>query len=293
MGWEPAEGLQRRCFRLKRGRYRLAPPIVARPIERTGQPRSGSPEPDEAAWLRARRERRVRKTLGMVVLAALLVAVAIAIDKGSGGAPPRPGSKAARADVAAVGRLLDGLPESGVTLGSPRAPVTVTEFADLECPFCRAFAKGAERSLINGEVRNGSVKLVYRSLCTATCSGPLGHAGFAGQQAAAYAAGPQGRAWFYIELFYYEQGAEGTDYVSTRFLDGLARQIPGLNFAQWRSELSAPGLRAQVAADERAASAARIGTTPSLVIRGPGGRSRTIQGIPTYSSLLATIKSVR
>ncbi|MBV9533818.1 MAG: hypothetical protein JO321_00220, partial [Solirubrobacterales bacterium] len=73
-----------------------------------------------------RRERRWRRAAGVVLIAVAFVAVAIAISRGTGGAPPKPGSPQARADASAVARLLRGIPQSGLTLGSPRAPVTVT-----------------------------------------------------------------------------------------------------------------------------------------------------------------------
>ena len=42
---------------------------------------------------------------------------------------------------------------------------------------------------------------------------------------------------------YNEQGAEGTNYVTESYLQGLAKQIPGLNFKKWMSDrkLAEPG----------------------------------------------------
>jgi protein-disulfide isomerase len=229
----------------------------------------------------------------LVLIVVAFVAVGIAISRGGATAPPKPGSPRAKADVAAVTGRLRGIPQSGVTLGSPRAPVTVTEFADLECSFCRGFALGAERELISREVREGRVKLVYRSLCTATCTGPLGHAGFAGQQSAAYAAGIQNRGWHYIELFYEEQGGEDTGYVTPLYLDGLARQLSGLDYRRWSSDKNLPQLRREVAADERAATTQGFARTPTIVVRGPRGTARPIVGDPSYGQLRAAIDSVR
>ena len=226
------------------------------------------------------------------MLVAAFIAVAIAISRGAGSGPPKPGSPRARADAAAVARLLHGIPQSGLTLGSPQAPVTVTEFADLECSSCRAVALGAERALIARDVRRGEVKLRYRSLCTATCTGPLGHAGFAAQQSAAYAADLQGRAWNYIELFYAEQGSEGTGYVTPHYLDGLARQVPGLDYGKWRADRGLPRLREQLAADERAASAQGLATTPTILVQGPHGKAQPIVGETGYRTLRAAIESV-
>jgi protein-disulfide isomerase len=188
---------------------------------------------------------------------------------------------------------LAGIPQSGVWLGSAHAPVTVTEFADLECSVCRGFALGAERQLISHQVRAGHVKVVYRSLCTATCNGPLGQGGFPGQQSAAYAAGIQNRSWHYIELFYEEQGGEGTSYVTPRYLDGLARQLSGLDYQKWISDKRLPQLRAQVAADERGASAQGFRSTPTIVVSGPRGTGHPIIGDPSYGQLRAAIASVQ
>ena len=47
--------------------------------------------------------------------------------------------------------------------------------------------------------------------------------------------------WDYLELFYHEQGEEGSGYVTERYLRGLASQVPGLNLAAWsaaRSQLT-------------------------------------------------------
>ena len=265
---------------------------MARPTQRTPPPRSSDPEERDEVWLRARRERRLRKSLGAVLVMVAFVAVGIALSQGRGGAPPKFGSPAAAHDAAAVAALLPGIPESGTTLGSPHAPVTVTEYADLECSFCRAFAQGAEQQLIEQEVRSGQVKLVYRSLCTATCTGPLGRARVAPQQAAAYAAGLQGRAWYYIELFYKEQGGEGTGYVSAYYLNGLARQIPGLNYRRWQADSHLPTLRAQVSGDQRTAARLGFGTTPTTVVQGPRGKANPIVGEPSFTQLQAAIRSV-
>jgi protein-disulfide isomerase len=237
--------------------------------------------------------RPLRRRPGFLLIALALIAVGIAVSRGRSSGLPAPGSPEARADAAAVARLLRGIPESGMTLGSPRAPVTVTEFADLECSLCRTFALGPEQELISREVRRGEVRLRYRSLCTATCTGTLGPPGFTLQQTAAYAAGLQHRGWYYIDLFYVEQGRQGTGYATPAYLDGLARQISGLDYARWLSEKSQPRLRAELAADQRAAGARGITSAPAIVVQGPRGSSRPLLGDTAYSTLRAAVSSAR
>jgi protein-disulfide isomerase len=259
---------------------------------------------------RAEREQRVRRMRmlgGVVVLAVAIVAVVIAISvKGGGsGHAPKPTSAAAKADITAVSNLLAGIPQSGETLGSPSAPVTITEYADLECPVCDAFALPTSRStsdgtpgsgyldqLISQYVRPGKVKIVYRSLETATGNGPNASM-WVPQQAAAYAAGLQNKAWNFLELFYYEQQSETSSYVNPTFIKGIAEQIPGLNVSKWASDSQSQTLAAQVASEGQTAQAHGFSYTPTIVVQGPKGQAAPIQSLPqSYSQITSEIKSV-
>ena len=192
-------------------------------------------ERDRAAA--ARRTRRIRSMGGIVVLVVAVVAVLIAVSSsgGSSGTGLQKG-KTQTATVAAVQKLLTGVPQSGATLGSPSAPVTMTYYGDLECPICRDFTlNGGLAPLIANEVRSGKVKIVYKAFQTATKDPTV----FKTQQIAALAAGQQQRFWNFSELFYREQGAEGTGYVNESYLSGLAKQIPGFNLTKWSSDRAA------------------------------------------------------
>lgn len=247
---------------------------------------------EQARAERDRRARRVRTLLGVVLAAVVLVAIAIAISVGGGSSTPPPNSSSAKRAGAAVAAELAGIPQSGSTLGAGRAKVTVTEFGDLQCPICRDFALGAESSLISNDVRSGKVKLVYRSLETATGNSPDPSV-FATQQAAALAAGLQKHAWDFILLFYRQQGTEGTAYVTAAYLSALARQIPGLNFNKWASDRSSSSLSAQVVADGQAAAAKGYNSTPTIVVEGPKGAAQPIVGSTDYAGLESAIRSVQ
>jgi len=247
---------------------------------------------ERARQERQRRQRRLRLVSGVVIAAVAVVAVAVAISSGSGNASSgiQTGAKA-NATVSGVETLLAGISQNGNTLGNPNAKVTVTEFGDLECPICRDFALGAENTLIAKDVRAGKVKLVYRSLETATGNGPDPGV-FPSQQAAALAAGLQKREWDYVELFYHEQGTEDTNYVNDAYLDGLARQISGLNFAKWNSDRGSSTLTSQVTADEQAAASKGYRYTPTIIVTGPKGQAQAIVGDTDYGTLQRAIQSV-
>jgi hypothetical protein len=67
-----------------------------------------------------------------------------------------------------VSELLAGIPQDGPTLGEPKAPITLRVFADLECPTVRRFVVSRLPAIISTWVRNGVIKLEYRSLETDT-----------------------------------------------------------------------------------------------------------------------------
>ncbi len=127
---------------------------------------------------------------------------------------------------------------------------------------------GSFPTFIEDQVRLGTVKIIYRSLCTVTCNGQ-GQRVFDRQQVAAYAAGGQDLFSDYAVLFAREQRAEGSDYVTQRYLTNLTGQIPALNVGVWQRDRRDHALLAQVRADERAASKARLQSTPTLIFIGP------------------------
>lgn len=241
---------------------------------------------------RARQRRRLQTLGGVIVAAAIVIVAAIVISSsgGSSAAAPKPSSAAAKQAAKTVNAQLAGIPQQGNVLGSPNAKVTMTEYGDLVCPVCKAFALGAEKKLIANEVRAGKVKIVYKALETA--SGTANNSMFVPSQAAVLAAGKQNLGWNYIELFYHEQGDETTSYVTDDYLNGLAGQIPKLNYSKWSSDRQSSALAAQVRQDETAAATAGYGSTPTLLISGPKRQAQPIVGDTDYSSLQAAIKSV-
>lgn len=244
---------------------------------------------EQALSARARRD-RLRMVGGVVVLAVAIVAVLIAVSSGgNSGATGLQKGKAQSQTVAAVNRLLAGIPQSGATLGSPKAPVTMTYYGDLECPICRDFTlSGGFPQLVANEVRAGKVKVIYKSFETATQDPTV----FKTQQVAALAAGQQQHFWNFTELFYHEQGAEGSGYVNESYLQGLANQVTGLDVSKWSSDRASGTLSTQVAADEQAGTTAGVQGTPTLVFAGPKGSTATASSVPSYSALQAAVKKV-
>ena len=213
--------------------------------------------------------RRTRLTqLGIVVSVVVVAIVVILIATGGGSKKGIPTSKHERNSVVSeVSALVGGIHQSGNVLGSPTAPVTLQYFGDLECPICKEFTLGALPTLIQKYVRAGKLRVEYRSMETATREPEV----FKNQQIAAYAAGKQNKAWNFIETFYHEQGEEDSGYVTEKYIQGIASQVPGLNLAQWSGDRSDPEFANQVTTDAQAANNNGFTGTPSFLVGHSGG----------------------
>jgi protein-disulfide isomerase len=220
-------------------------------------------------------KRRARLTqLGIVVAVVVVAVVVILIATGGGSKSGLPTSKhEENATVAEISKLLDGIPQSGSALGAPTAPLTLKYFGDLQCPICKDFTLGALPSIIPQWVRTGKLRIEYLSMETATREPEI----FDKQQIAAYAAGKQSKGWNYIETFYHEQGEENTEYVNEQYLQGIARQVPGLNLAKWESDRNDPALSNQVETDKQIANNEGFNGTPSFLIGHTGGALKRLE----------------
>jgi protein-disulfide isomerase len=180
---------------------------------------------------------------------ALIVALAALLLAPGAASAAVPGSQD-------VGRLLRGVPQHGAWLGSPKAPVVLVEYVDLQCPFCAAFAQRTLPSIVRSHVRTGRVRVLFRGLA------------FVGPDSLralrwTYGAGRQDKLWNVLEVLYANQGAENKGWVTQALLDSVARGVPGLDLGRLRRDAAATG--AQVEAASAAAQAAHVPGTPYLL----------------------------
>lgn len=247
---------------------------------------------EQARAQRIRRQQRLRMVGGTVLGAIVIVVVLVLVNSGGGKKGGLQTGTQANATSASVNQLLTGIPQSGATLGNPKAPVTMTYYGDYQCPVCKDFTvSGGFPQLVANDVRSGKVKVVYKSFCTATCNGPDPNV-FNTQQVAGLSAGEQSKFWQFTELFYHEQGQENTTYVNENYLQGLAKQIPGLNLTTWQSDRNNASLTSQVNADQSTARSIGVSGTPTLIFKGPKGQAVPNSAVPTYAQLQQAIKQV-
>jgi protein-disulfide isomerase len=252
--------------------------------QRRDQAREQRKATEEATAAEAARRRRLIQLGGVAaVVVVAIVAIVIATSKSKNPATEShapTNTSAKNAAVSTVESELNGIPQSGNVLGKPNAPVTMQYFGDLECPYCREFTLSALPSIIQNEVRTGKLKIEYKSMETATRNPPV----FLKQQSAAYAAGKQNKAWYFIELFYNEQGKEDTGYATESYFQGLAEQVPGLNLSQWHADRKSEALEAEVLADEKEASEIGFTGTPSFMLGKTGQKLKPFSSTSLESS---------
>jgi protein-disulfide isomerase len=246
--------------------------------QRREQARAERKALEEAETAKAVRRTRLTQ-LGIVatIVVVAIVVIAIAAGGGSGGKGTgklaKSGSPTEQKVVTEVNGLVGGIPQNGNALGSTNAPVTLIYFGDLECPVCKEFTLGALKPIIEKWVRPGKLRIEYRSLETATREPEV----FKTQQIAALAAGKQKLMWQYLELFYHEQGAEGSGYVTESYLQGLARQVPGLNFASWSEQRKDPTFENAITTDAQLANNQAFNGTPSFMLGRTGSPAKKLQ----------------
>jgi protein-disulfide isomerase len=236
---------------------------------------------EEAEAATAQRRKRLIQ-LGSVAAAVIVIIAVILVATSGGGSdetklPPTKGSVTQVPAVKEVSSLIGGIPQKGNTLGSPSAPVTMQYFGDLECPICKDFTLGALKPLVEKYVRAGKLRIEYRNLQTATREPET----FRNQQIAAMAAGKQNKAWYYIELFYHQQGQEDSGYVTEKYLQTLAQQVPGLNLATWTADRGNGEFTNTITSDAQLANNSGFTGTPSFLIGKTGEQSKKFE----YSSL--------
>ncbi len=219
----------------------------------------------------------------LVVVAAVAIVLGVVLGGGKSSAPP----------VAAVGSLQNGLPgaaevdamfkgipQHGMTLGRASAPVTLIEYVDLQCPYCKQMEVGTMPDLLTRYVRSGKAKIVARPLAFSSDS--------AKGRNAMIAAGLQNRAFNFAEVLYLNQGTENTGWLNDEMIAQAAASIPGLRVADLLAARKGVGVSKVATQIDSISHAGRIDATPTFVIQNGIGSKATLVA-PSEAGLRAAI----
>jgi protein-disulfide isomerase len=224
--------------------------------------------------------RRLSVLLGLFGAALLIVVIAVAVSTHDANEASKPKAQAAKRDVT---RILRGIPQQGLSLGDPNAPLVLVEFADLQCPYCKEFAATSWPNIVQRYVRTGKVRMELRLM---DFLGP--DSGKASK--VMMAAARQNRMWDASMRFYDVQGQENSGYVTDRFLRDVLGGVRGLDVARVMRERNSRQIRDDLAAVHSLQSRYGVTSTPTVLI-GTDVNDLTVvsEGVPTEDQLAQAI----
>jgi protein-disulfide isomerase len=235
---------------------------------------------EAAEQARLRRQRLVQLGSAAVLLAIVAVVGVIIVSQSGSGS----GGDTKLEGVSQVQSELHGLDQQGLTLGDPKAKVTVVEFGDLQCPVCKAYSEQIMPEVIKRPVRSGDAKLEFRNW---TIIGPQSKPA----ATAALAASEQGRYWSFITLFYRNQGQENSGYVTDSFLEAVAKGAGVADIAKWNQDRESSRWDAQLAQTDTQAGQLGLTGTPGFLFEGPNGQ-KTVPSPGSAAAIESAIRAV-
>jgi protein-disulfide isomerase len=224
---------------------------------------------------------------GVVVLAIVGVVLAVTLSGGS---------KKVASDVPTVGSLQNGLPgasdvaamykgipQKGLFLGSPFAPVQMVIYIDLQCPICQNFETTDLPTLVSKYVKPGKVRIETKPWAFI---GPDSVRG----QAAMFAAAKQNKAYNFASVLYDNQGTENTGWLDDTMIAQIAASVPGMQVHQLLNDRSAGDVKKQSDAVAASAQAKGVTGTPTIFV-GKTGSKQTLVGAPGAAPTLPEVET--
>lgn len=252
-----------------------APPPVARRGERR----------------RASRKVLVIAAVAGLVIAGVVVGIALAVggkDSSSSSTTPSIGSlKNALPFAAVVQREFKGIPQHGLVLGSPKAPVTMVEYIDLQCPSCRAFETSVLPSIVPEFVRTGKLKIEARPIAF------IGPDSIPARKAM-IAASEQSRAFNFAQVTYANQGTENTGWLNQTFIQNAAASVPGMAVHKLLDDQDSTFVTNATNRIDAQATLDNVSQTPTLLLGKTGSKLSPVSSAATFdpAKLAAAIRGL-
>ncbi len=152
--------------------------------------------------------------------------------------------------------------DEATAFGPADAALTVVEFSDFECPYCRKLADALKAAA----EQHGSVRVIFRhypmdSACNAAVEGKF-HEFACGAAKASLCAEAQGRFWPMHDVLFENQRALGPSELSNH------ARTAGLDVAAFETCLGAPETAARLERDLARAQRLKLKGTPSWFVNG-------------------------
>lgn len=167
---------------------------------------------------------------------------------------PKAAPAAAAAEPAAKVDVKDLALGNAPILGPKNAPVTIVEYSDFECPYCKRGDQSLKEAIA---AYDGKVKVAFKHY-------PLPfHKKAPGASKAAMAAGEQGKFWEFHDLLFEHQQNLGSEETYIKYAEQL-----GLNVDKFKKDLQNPEYQKIIDADMAQGSKVGVRGTPAFFING-------------------------
>lgn len=205
------------------------------------------------------------------VAAALAAGLILVSVLGTGDDEPAAVTPAGTVEGAGeIEQMLAGVPQDGLAIGEPDAPLTLVEFADVQCPFCAQWAREAFPVYVRDYVRDRQLRIEFRPMAF------IGDDSVRGARAA-LAAADQDRLWHVLELLYRAQGGENSGWVSDGLLEAIGNSVDGLDGEALVEAAGSEEHDDALAESTAEANENGIDSTPSFLLGPTGGEFERVQ----------------
>ena len=170
-------------------------------------------------------------------------------------------------------------------LGDSSSPITIVEFGDYQCPFCKRWNENTKPAIERNLIDTGKASLIYVDMPIIGPDSVTIHAG-------SYCAADQGLYWQYHDFVYENQGHENDGWANSKNLKILVNDLDGLDTELFNECLDSKKYVQRVNDNKNIAIDTGARSTPSFVIIAPDGTAEPIVGAQPYGAFKKAIDNM-
>jgi protein-disulfide isomerase len=245
-----------------------------------------------AGGMRPRQASPRALAIGGGVALVAVIAIVLAVVLGSGNSSPSttlgglPATGNANGPAALPGApqanaLFKGIPQQGLVLGKPSAPVEMEMFIDVQCPICQRYEVDSLPTIVQKYIRNGKVQLHLQPWAFIGGQGSQSFSGRLGLIAASF----QNKGFEYAKVLYDNQGQEDSGWLTDSMTGQIAASVNGLDVQKVLSDKGSSGAADIASKVDQLATKANVQGTPTILVGKTGGKLHDIMP-PGYAPTL-------